>query len=1429
LLKIDPENKTAKEHLMVIRKRTAYVPKKPKEIIKPKMQKPVEKIVEKVIYEDRKLTENEVKNLYGKSEKQYMNGNYINAVVGFKKVVDYDKNHKGAKSYLKRYEEQMKQLRVKMDQEKQEKEEARKKEELDQLTRDAKKLFDRKEYTRSEELYNKVMGIDTFNKEAKEHLQEIKNIRRRRAQKKKNEILEVFKKGKNAFKQNRLARVYFEIVLEMDAGNREAQQELTRIDMKQKKMMRDLKEKMLRETGREDLKREHEQREEYIEKGFDDKYQQQEKIIKGMQEKLEKESYKIKAIQKEYKEEMTQKKMVEMVEKGRETSRREQQVLKGKITLILKEINELRTLLDSKESQVGLLEKKIKTHKAVKKTKPSVASVVSKADSKKINNLIWRAELEMKNKNYKRASGLLRYVLTIDSQNEKAKKHLQGMIGQKVIKGEDFQSLLKGDFLEGQGLDAKDEEFKAKEKVALKEKIKEVELLKKELSGKEKEITVLKSELVKLMNKVGARKQQKKDKAKDQRIEKMLKNAMTYYQQDQFDNATDLLNVILDLDPGNRKASRLQERIKKVIQSRKDKLKETVADYEWRAKIEYKKGNEERAYQYFEKILELDPDNKAAQEHIMIIDEQLKIKNIKRNDSKRIKSLVKQAMAQYKNKKYANAIEGFETVLKIDPANGRAGKYLEKAKQKYRQKRIESKMDADPDIDTTNVNRLYAKGKELYLAKNYQEAANVLEKVVALNPSHKYAPRLLARCKARVSQDTYVATGIPEKEKNQKIMASDVESIYKEGKDLYRAGRFADSLIFFKKVIAKEPQNKYAQKYLLEARQKLKELDEEQKVILDTRNIARMFKRGKKLYQQKNYERALAEFYRILALNPAHRQAPKYVDRCSKYIAKERRQAIKLAVDETVYQRGRKYYETREYEKALDEFTETLEVNPDHREAQRYQQKTKYLLDEQAKKIKRLLKKANSAIKNERYKDAIEFYNKVLDRDEHNKKAKKGLERSHLKHDTYMKVQDAKRAYDAGDYVGTIELANAALSLDKGNKKARKYISYAKTKMDFEKQKKELKKIMDHEQKRVMEEKEEKENLRELFQEGRMKFNRGSYEEALADFQSVLAMDPDHVYAKQFAQYSKDKVLEMKKVALEIEKVDSMQQKSMKRLSEQERKLRSLRNQAHKIDGSIMKTPTIKETKREQRDIKKVIERSKKYYNQGKYNEALKGFKEAWNMPGSLGYADLIQEYIEKSYGALHPEGSARAEAAIKAEQVSRTNLEDLEEREYMLRHKEALVKLGQGYLRNEKYDMAIIQFDKVLEMSPSDTIVQKYRKEAMMKRNRALEIAKLKIGEYEEQKHLDEKVKTKMRVDMLIGKGKKLYQQRYYELAIEKFEEVLILDKDNSVAKEFIEISKQALGTKIDLEEKQSPMYSLSNLLPESNPNAFSNLLMAW
>ncbi len=306
----------------------------------------------------------------------------------------------------------------------------------------------------------------------------------------------------------------------------------------------------------------------------------------------------------------------------------------------------------------------------------------------------------------------------------------------------------------------------------------------------------------------------------------------------------------------------------------------------------------------------------------------------------RKQALIEQAFRSgedfFKDKDYQNARAQWKKVLRLDPSHAQAQQRL---------KEIDL-------IENSNDQVFYRRGVELYKQKLLNAAKREFEKALTINPHNTGAAQYLeaiSRIRSvpyRVKKgDTLIGIAKTQmgKAEDVKILADfnhlPVTSPVKPGEILHIPS-FQD----FKAVALKEESHRSVQESPVEIIAEEESMpgeenppkEESPKTPDLSEQIQKILERGRSYKEQKEYAEAIAEFEKILNLDPHHPQAKAYLE--------ETRETLQKQITFHLNQ-GIQYFNDQELEKAIAEWDKVLALNPDNQKARDYQKRAYALLE----------------------------------------------------------------------------------------------------------------------------------------------------------------------------------------------------------------------------------------------------------------------------------------------------------------------------------------------------------------------------------------------------------------------------------------------------------------------------------------------------
>lgn len=301
-----------------------------------------------------------------------------------------------------------------------------------------------------------------------------------------------------------------------------------------------------------------------------------------------------------------------------------------------------------------------------------------------------------------------------------------------------------------------------------------------------------------------------------------------------------------------------------------------AAEYFYRGVGYYRQENYDRALQEFKRAIENNSSLYEADNYLS----RTKAKLQERDE--RIAQLLQKGQGLEKKRKYIAAAEAYVEVVKLDRGNSSATSALERVR---------------PRIDTY-LGSLYNKATNYYSKGELEKARELLTRILSIDPAHEAAKKSLV--------------GVRQKEReNLSFYLANADSAF-------RRTEWLAALDMYDVAIEIDASNKRAIDGKKAAEQKIE--------------IADLSKQGRRKYAQERYTEAAAIYRRILRMEPRHSSA---------LVELERTQEELNNLVETHLNHGIDLYTRDDYQAAIRELERVLALEPDHPGAQEYIQQAK--------------------------------------------------------------------------------------------------------------------------------------------------------------------------------------------------------------------------------------------------------------------------------------------------------------------------------------------------------------------------------------------------------------------------------------------------------------------------------------------------------
>ncbi len=346
----------------------------------------------------------------------------------------------------------------------------------------------------------------------------------------------------------------------------------------------------------------------------------------------------------------------------------------------------------------------------------------------------------------------------------------------------------------------------------------------------------------------------------------------------------------------------------------------------------------------------------------------------------------------------------------------------------------------------TRLQRHSARGKEFAKAKDYRSALREFRQYRVYEPSNPKIAELLAELETRVAAE------------DQRLIGLMAEAEAYEHKHEY-----ISAALNYLQVLKLERQHRAA-------RLRLERLEPHLDIYAN-----QLYRRGVQAFEDGNYEEAHRAFENILLVRKNHAEAEIYLARLAQF---RRKQA------EEDFLKGLGYYSQGNYQKARQAFEETLRLEPEHAEAQRYLEKTQADLELQKSQVNSMIARAQTFERRQQYLNAYKVYREVLNLDPNQEVARRQIRALQTNLDTFVqqKMQAGAAAFQRGDLERAEREFQAVLAMTPNHREALSY------------------------RQRIQE--QIRANLDELMRSGTRWLEAREWAKAADAFERVLAMEP---------------------------------------------------------------------------------------------------------------------------------------------------------------------------------------------------------------------------------------------------------------------------------------------------------------------------------
>lgn len=318
------------------------------------------------------------------------------------------------------------------------------------------------------------------------------------------------------------------------------------------------------------------------------------------------------------------------------------------------------------------------------------------------------------------------------------------------------------------------------------------------------------------------------------------------------------------------------------------------------------------ARQIFEEILSVYPDHKPSKKYLEKVSISLdKAEQIKRREID--KYLLKAGEALLKNNIF-KAKKYYNYVLTLAPDNQDALEGQKKISYLLNKDGLEKEQIQNQDM----INKLWNTAQSLNAQGEYVSAIEKLKEILILSPGNKAVEEYLNSINSKL----------------EKITAMQVNDLYLQGMDLFKAGNYQEALKYFTAAATAAPYNTEAKMYLKKCQDKIEE-ELNKKKIKELSSHAEKVKAeldslsntAVKFSEKDDFDNALKIYIKINEIAVNYKLSS-YIESSRKNIA-----AVKNAISEKHFRHGLENIQNNKIEAGISEFRKAVELNPDNNSA----------------------------------------------------------------------------------------------------------------------------------------------------------------------------------------------------------------------------------------------------------------------------------------------------------------------------------------------------------------------------------------------------------------------------------------------------------------------------------------------------------------
>ncbi|MFQ5648824.1 MAG: tetratricopeptide repeat protein [bacterium] len=316
-----------------------------------------------------------------------------------------------------------------------------------------------------------------------------------------------------------------------------------------------------------------------------------------------------------------------------------------------------------------------------------------------------------------------------------------------------------------------------------------------------------------------------------------------------------------------------------------------------------------------------------------------------------------------------------------------------------------------------------------------------------------------------------------------KILSDMGSEYFLQGVGYYQQKNYARAKTEFERAIEFNSDLEEAQKYLRLTKEKIAQREEK---------VTELLRQVKVLEQQGKSVQATNVCLKVLELDKNNQQALEFLNRLRPKTAR----FVSREFDEAM-----RYYQQGNLSKASKLFAHILSIDPNHSRAKTTLAK---LRQEQKTKLAFHLAQADGFAQASQWQRALEHYSKALTVEPGNREALAGRDRMQMKLQIATMLASAQTEFERENYTKAVTDYESILRLDPDNSTAKLNLRSANQKIQ--------------------------QQVETHFNKGINLYTRDKYDDAIVEFERVLALDPNHNGARDYIQQAEQRLTALRRI-----------------------------------------------------------------------------------------------------------------------------------------------------------------------------------------------------------------------------------------------------------------------------------------------------------